>query len=253
MISGFLASGSPMKGTPVNHHTVLRWGAVLFAVLYGIAMFLPTLPEGAYSDRQVLSLLGGDDRTAIMVGGYALGVAGLVFLAWTSVLASRLDDGSAHPRLLTAGGIAFGLVLMVTASLFASLAWGSALGELPKVDDALLVRATTQQGFYLLLLPGLACASLAVASASILARRTAVLPRWVTVTGLAVAVLLWFGFAWAPQFLVPIWAVLVGFTVRPQPDRPSRSTTSDVRSHRAAPASGSAASGDASATADRRW
>jgi hypothetical protein len=201
----------------MSEQLALRAAAVAFTALYAVATFLPDLPEGAYADATVLGLVNdGPSRTAILVGGGALTLAGLLFLAWTAALAARLDrDGSWLSRAVLLGGAGYGLCLMLAATAFTGVATGIAVGELEPADDPYLVRLASDLGFHLLLVPGLLCASLAVAAASALGRRSGALPPAVTVVGAVVAPLLWAGPLWAPQFLVPLWMLTVALTLRP--------------------------------------
>jgi hypothetical protein len=172
----------------MSEQLALRAAAVAFTALYAVATFLPDLPEGAYADATVLGLVNdGPSRTAILVGGGALTLAGLLFLAWTAALAARLDrDGSWLSRAVLLGGAGYGLCLMLAATAFTGVATGIAVGELEPADDPYLVRLASDLGFHLLLVPGLLCASLAVAAASALGRRSGALPPAVTVGGPAV-------------------------------------------------------------------
>ena len=205
----------------MSANLMIRIGPPLFALLYAVAMFWPTLPEGAYPDERVLSLLAEPGpRAAIVVGGLALIGAGLVFLCWSSALVSRLDPGADWlARAGQGAGVGYSLLLMLAALSFAGLALGVAVGELPVPQDPFLVRALSDQGFGLLLLPGLLCAAVHVVAVSALARRLGALPGWVTVTGWVIAPLLVLGFTWAPQFLVPLWTLLVAVTWRGVPGR----------------------------------
>ena len=204
----------------MTHHTALRASATLFAALYAVATFLPTLPEGSYSDAFVLTLVNAD-QLPVVLGGYALAVAGLVMFWFTSLVASRISaPHSTLTHLVAMGGGGYALTLMVASTFFGSLATGRAIGELPPAEDAFLVRALSNQGFHLVLVPGLLCAGLLILAVSLLARREALLPRWCVVFGFCLAPLLLLGAAWMPQFLVPLWAVVVAFAMKERPGLP---------------------------------
>lgn len=200
--------------------TALRASASLFAALYAVAMFLPTLPEGSYSDAFVLKLVNAD-QLPVVLGGYALALAGLVMFWFTSLVANQMSaQHSTLARLATMGGGGYALVLMLASTFFGSIATGRAIGELPPVQDAFLVRALSNQGFHLVLVPGLLCAGLLIMAVSLLARREALMPRWCVVFGYCLAPLLLLGAAWMPQFLVPLWAVVVAFAIKERPGLP---------------------------------
>jgi hypothetical protein len=196
----------------------LRTSALAFTALYLVAMFAPSLPEGAYSDARVLGGVN-DDGSMIVLGGYALAAAGVVFLCWLSGIAGRLRERgpSALTDLALLAGAAYGVLVMIAATFFSTIALGRAIGELPEAEDAFLVRAMSNQGFHVLLVPALLCAGVLIAAVSVQGRRSAVLPRWCVVVGLCFAPLMLVGAAWAPQFLVPLWATLVSFAVTDRP------------------------------------
>lgn len=193
----------------------LRATAVVFAVSYVGAMFTASLPEGAYDDRRVVGLLSGGQLTGIVFGGHALVVAGLSALVFTSLLAGVLS-GAGHgdgPGLVRALGSGYALMVLLAAVLFLAVPMGHVVGELPEATPSPF-RELTMAGFTALLVPALICASALVGVVSALVRRSELAPRWSTTTGFVIAPLLLLGAGWAPQFLVPLWALLVAFTVQ---------------------------------------
>ncbi len=193
---------------------LLLGSAIVFAATYAVAMFVPSLPEGAYSDARVLSLLeAGGDRTRIILGGYALVASAVAVLVFAAALRSRLTAvGSVWPSLVQLAAVGYAGALVVAAAMFSSIPMGVAIGELEPGDPA-HYRAMSNAGFHLLLVSGLALASLMVVSASVALRGIGGTPRWLPITGFVIAALLLLGFAWIPQFLVPIWAVVTAATV----------------------------------------
>lgn len=198
--------------TRASSPLLLRTSAIVYAAAYAVAMFVPSLPEGAYSDARVLALLDdGGDRTRIIIGGYAVVVAGCAFLVFVAALRSRLGPaaGSAWGSAMQSAAAGYAAVLACAAAMFSSIPLGVALGELEAGTDTALYRAMSNGGFHLLLVGGLLLAAVAVGSASVALRQLADVPRWLPVVGFVIAPLLLLGFAWAPQFLVPVWAVTV--------------------------------------------
>ena len=204
---------SPRRTAPVG---LTSTAAIVFAVAYSVAMFVPTLPEGAYSDAKVLALMDGGDRTRIIIGGYALAVAGAAFLVFTAGLLDRvLDAGRPAWRGLTlAAASVYAATLMVAAAFFSSIAMGVALGELEAEGQVDLFRVLSNAGFHVVLVGGLIVASLVVGAVSATLRQDSAVPGWVPIMGFVIAPLLLLGFAWVPQFLLPVWAVVVGLRLR---------------------------------------
>ncbi|KAB7741900.1 hypothetical protein GA707_16945 [Nostocoides sp. F2B08] len=196
----------------------LRATAIAFAALYFGALFTAPLPEGAYDDERVVGLLSGTGLLGIVIGGYALVLAGLSALAFTSILADMLHRAvpeASGPALVRALGTAYGVLLMTASALFLAVPMGHVVEELPTATPSPF-RELTMAGFTTLLVAALLCAGVLVIVASLLQRRGGLAPRWCTTTALLIAPLLLIGVGWAPQFLVPIWAILVAFTMRPE-------------------------------------
>jgi hypothetical protein len=207
-----------------NSTRTAAFSAVAFTVLYLAATFIPTLPEGAYSDAKVLELLqDSGTRSLIVVGSVLYIVAALSLLPFVSQLTAtlrhaeqgRTDADSPLLGVMSGGGLLYIAILLIAGNAFGSYATGIAVGELPTPEDATLVRVLSDQGFGLILVPGLLSAAVMILAASMLARRSHALPSWVCITGFVFAPLLLLGAAWVPQFLVPLWTLMAGFTLQP--------------------------------------
>lgn len=192
--------------------------AVAYTALFLAGSLLPRLPEGAYSDREVVDLLAEpDSRTAIVAAGLLLTLAGLALLPFLSALTTglrRADGTSSLPTLVMAAGVLHVAMLLVAARFFSGYATGVMVGEVPVPSDPTLFRVLSDHGFGTLLVPGLMAAGLMMAATSLVGRRTGVLPAWVCTTGLALAALTLAGVLWLPQYLPPLWALIVAFTLR---------------------------------------
>jgi hypothetical protein len=199
--------------------------AVSFTALYAAATFLPSLPEGALSDRQVLALIEDTgSRSLVIVAGVLYPAAGLALLPFLAGLVALLrNEEQAQPGVprgqsadvVWGAGLLYIAMLMVAGSLFGAYATGVAVGELAVPTDATLVRVLSDLGFGILLLPGLFAAAAMVLATSLAGRRSGTLPVWLTRSGFVIAPLLLLGAAWAPQFLVPLWCIAVAIEARP--------------------------------------
>lgn len=201
--------------TPI---TAARSAAVVFLLSYFGAMFVPSLPEGSDSDERVASLLSGSDQTLIIVGGYLLVIAGIAALLFAWAL-SRVLGATRSPAatLVGAAGTAYAALVLVAAVMFVTIPLATAVGELTGDAPVEAFRIFTQAGFVTVLVPALLCALVMIVAASLAVRAAGVTPRWVAAVGFVVAPVLLLGFAWVPQFLVPLWAVITAFGVRPRP------------------------------------
>jgi hypothetical protein len=210
----------------------MRASAVTYAALYLAAIFLPRFPEGAYSDERVTVLLGeGSDRMLIVGGGILLSLAGVALIPFLAGLAVLLRSRSPDTLAATAapmGGLLHVCMLLIAATSLSGYATGLAIGEIPAPVETTLARTLSNQGFHALLIPGLLSAGVMILATTIAGR--SFLPRWVWIAGLVVSPLTLLGVAWMPQFVVPIWCLLLSFTVLPQPQ--AQFETSRSSSHR---------------------
>lgn len=197
--------------------TAIRVSAGVFAGGYLVSQFLPNLPEGADSDREVLALLDGGGLYSISLSGYALAIAGVAFLSFAALLSRQLAEHrpGSYASVVSVAGTAYGVMLLVASTYFSSLPMGLALGEIADQTDPMLFRVMSNAGFHALLVPALMAAAATLVAASLMLRGTGLVPAWCCHAGLLIAPLLLLGFAWVPQFLVPVWVLTIAFSLRP--------------------------------------
>lgn len=202
-----------------------RWGAVAgiaFAILYVIAVQTMDLVEGSYSDQRVQGLFADSDyRNRLFAGAYLIAAAGVSLLWFLQVLRLRLRsasrEGSSLSSLAFAAGAVYVAMLFLAGNLWTGYAVGIAVGELPETIDTTLVRVLTNQGFGLLLIYGLFAAIPLILATSIEALKTGALPRWLAWFGVAITPLLLLGAVYVPQFVVPLWVLLVSIVLLVRP------------------------------------
>lgn len=185
-----------------------------FAVLHVFFVFAMDLPTGADSDQHVLSLYADSGpRTLLVLGGVAVALAGLALLPFLAFFYDRVRAAGPVAALIPLAGLIYVAMLMSAGVSWTGHAFGIAVGELPMPQDAELLRATSDRGFVQLLVFGLFAAALMVAAGSLAGRSAGVLGTKTARFGLAIAPLLLLGFAWVPQFLVPLWVVVVSIAL----------------------------------------
>ncbi len=204
---------------PVSHRTFAAIAAIAFAVLYVTALFgVMDLPEEGDSDAAVLATYTDTGKRAGLTAGvYLLAGAGLAFIWFLASLRERLrrdDVGDRLSSIAFAGGLVYTAMLFTAGAAFGVLPLAIGVGEFEaEAVDPALARVLVQLGFTILLIYGLLAAAVMVVAVSLAALRTALLPRWLTLAGFVVAVLLLFGPVYMPQLLVPLWAVAVGLAL----------------------------------------
>lgn len=195
--------------------TSLRVTATAFTVAYGAAVFVPSLPHGAHTAAEVAARAEGAPAAFVVAGGYLYTVAGIAAMVFAHLLAGSMPTrGDRAAVVVRVAGTGYGLALLLAAVLFTAVPMGVSVGELPGAVPVETYRVLTQAGFYALLVPGLLCAGTAMLATWAGLRRSTSTPAWVGAVGLVCAPLTLLGFTWAPQFLVPVWAMTTGFGLR---------------------------------------
>ena len=145
-----------------------------------------------------------------VVGAYlmVLGVLAFVWFMWG--LNQRLREPNGV--MITFGSLFVGLAL-VSALIRAAIPGGKVFGDTPVPAGADLARQLDNTGFALLLVAGALAAGAFVATASYLARRDAILPGWLTISGYVVAVLQLVAGLFFPFVLFPLWVLVVSIVL----------------------------------------
>lgn len=195
---------------------------LLFAPLYAAFTFGSfELPEYTYSDDRVLAVY--DDPAPFLLGTALIALAGAAFLVFLADLYRRLrstgTDGM--PTLALGGGLLYVGMLFVAGALWTGYA-NAGGGPLEGNPDGLaesvtLARVLPGMGWGVLLVYGLVAAAVMIAATSVAAGRNGALPRGAVLGGFVVAPLLLAGFAWVPQFLVPLWVFAVALPLLRSP------------------------------------
>ena len=171
------------------------WMGIAFFVLFvvGFVVF-PTPDNGKDTAKWARWWTDSGHRVGAVVGAYlmVLGVLAFVWFMWGLNQRVREPNGV----MITFGSLFVGLAL-VSALVRAAIPGGKVFGDTPVPAGADLARQLDNTGFALLLVAGALAAGAFVATASYLARRDAILPGWLTISGYVVAVL---QLSWACSF-----------------------------------------------------
>ncbi len=168
---------------------------VVFSVLFigGAVLFGELLGSFGDSDATFERYFASASyRTGNLVGGVLLGAAGLIFLSFLMHLVWRLLPGDGRievlPLISLASGLVFvALLLSATAALVTvpfTLVFGGFYDTEGMLESgkALL----PQFGFVLLVIYAMWAAAVMVATATVSARRSGLLPRWICRLGFVV-------------------------------------------------------------------
>lgn len=202
---------------------------VVFAVLFigGVFAFGELLGSSGDSDAAFETYFASNsNRASNLIGGVLFGAAGLVFVSFLVHLGQWLqpDDRRAEVRSrisMTSGLMFVALLLGATAALVTVpfiLVFGELYDEEPngvlESGKALL----PQLGFVLLVFYAMWAAAVMVATTTVSARQSGLLPRWICRVGFVVSgLLVMVGPSVLGLFVLPAWVALIsGYWFRAQ-------------------------------------
>lgn len=201
---------------------------VVFVVLWVLGFFVGSdTPDYDATDQEWISWFAdADNRGAMVLGAFSFVLSGLA-LVWFVALAyeslrTRTAEQDAPPALLLVSGAATAIFqtlgVMIASSMGAALSFAPDFDTVPSAD---VLRSTEQIGIGILLVPGGWSAALFVAALTMAARRTAMLPGWLTTAGFVVAALLLASVAFIPVLLFPLWMLVVSVVIIQRRDHPT--------------------------------
>lgn len=193
------------------------WSGIVYALLFVLGAFLLTTAEPeSKTDEEILAhFADGGNRATMIVGFFVMVAAALCWLWFVNSLRSRLQTTAPEARSLSTLGfgasVAAASLLIAAATSLAGIAFvmEDTSRFVPEPDTARLVVMIG----YLLLIGGALVNCVVVATTSVLALRTAVLPTWAGWVGVAAIALTLAEIALLPVLSIPVWAVIVSITV----------------------------------------
>ena len=194
--------------------------AIVFAVLFVVGFLLATdTPEGDESNREwVRYFADSDNRRMVVISVMLLALAALAFLIFLGVLRERLRAAAPGAEWLSTIAFASGIVFVAMLGVFGvgvgAISAGVEFGDNPIVTNADVIRSLDSLGFGALLVFGAASAGLLIITTSIVAGRSALLPRWLVVAGYVAGVLVLVGgVLFIPLVLFVLWMLAIGIVM----------------------------------------
>ena len=198
-----------------------RWapiGGIVFVVLMVVGSMLVGDVPGPNAPGQEIAnyLVDSATHTRNIIGAYLWVVGALAFLWFLTRLQSdlrRAEGGTgALSNLVVGAGVAFAAVWMVSAAVFASVAYAIEFRDAP-VSTPDLVRVLPATGRLLLLLGGGFAGILLLLATSTVILRTGVFARWLAWLGIVAAIVLLFDIVYLTIFPFWVWVFIASLVM----------------------------------------
>jgi len=192
------------------------WGAIGFAVLYvaGLVPLGELLGSFGDPDATFADYFAKDsNRIGTVLGGVGVALAGLTFLWFLSSLHSSVDRPGPLPRLVTASGTAFVVLLFAGTAALVTVPYARTFGGAYGGDSVLVSGEALlpQLGYVLLAVFAMWTAAVFILATTLAARANCSFPRWLVRLGFGAAV---FAFLLGSSVVgllgVPVWSFAVG-------------------------------------------
>lgn len=193
----------------------LPTAGILAGVLFAAGLFsVFSLPGGgSVTDRQFTDFYSSSGRRASALVLYFALVAGSWLMAWffaelrRSLAPGALAEYAERVAWLGAAATVIGGAVAL-GPVGVQMNSGNGFVGIP------VAHAFDQAGLLILIVGGIYSFAVATFLMALHARRTASAPRWQTVIGRVVAVLLLASYVAAPAVLLPLWVIVMGLTSR---------------------------------------
>ncbi|HVR33516.1 MAG TPA: hypothetical protein VMS74_12530 [Acidimicrobiia bacterium] len=183
-------------------------GALLFSVGYLLVLVIPGGGTTAEADFTAF-YVGRDSFFDVFLLFLAL-VGGAWALVWFfTELSARIPESTLRrvgyaASLIGAAGLSIGGALLFAPVGVQMNSAGSAFVGSP------IAHTLAQAGLGTILVAGMYSFALAVGLFSIALRRSGLVPSWLAIAGIVVAVLMLGSYIWVPGYLLPVWMVVLG-------------------------------------------
>ena len=207
-----------MPGRAVEAPRAAGVAGLVFAVLFVVSVvLLHRQPDAGSTAEEVRAWYLGENAFRVgLVGLYLMPFAGIAFLWFLAVLrhhVSALEDRF-FDTVLTGSGIVFIAMLFATAASAGSLIAAVKFRDAP-VPGPEAVGVARSLGYTFFYVYALRAAAVFMVVTSTIGRRSGGLPRWLTLAGYGVALVLLLSVSFAPlvALLFPAWVTAVSIVV----------------------------------------
>ena len=211
-----MAHEERLTATSLRTPRVAAVAGILFSVLLGLALGLIIVSVPSDPAREGVWLTDPASRTSIVIALNLVPFAGIAFLWFIGVVRDRI--GQQEDRFFAS--VFLGSGLLFVAMLFAGAAFaGGLIAEAAAGSGAALGPGTLAVGRHVtslfLRLYAMRMAAVFTMSTATITLRTRVIPRWIGILGIAIAVVLLVTVGLTPwvELLFPAWILLLSVDI----------------------------------------
>ena len=215
MTEAAIGQGPLGAGSQLRTPRAAAVAGILFSVLLIAALTLLRLSAPATPAAAGIWLTDSGRRAAVAVGLNLVPFAGIAFLWFIGVLRDRIGDREDRffATVLLGSGLLFvGMLFVAAAVAGAEVASATSSAALPGSGTLALGRNVTTS---LLNVYSMRMAAVFTLTTVTIARRTQIVSRWLTLAGLACAVVLMVGIGIDPwvELLFPLWILALSLEI----------------------------------------
>ena len=214
MAEGVMGQDPLRAGSPLRTPRAAAVAGIVFSVLLITAQTLLRLSAPASPAEAGQWLTDPGRRAAVAVGLNLVPFAGIAFLWFIGVLRDRIGEREDRffATVFLGSGLLFVAMLFVGAAVAGSVIAGVTPNAMPGRDTLVLGRNVTVS---LLNVYSMRMAAVFTLTTVNIARHTRIVSRWLTLAGLACAVVLLIGIGISPwvELLFPVWILALSLEV----------------------------------------
>ena len=214
MAEDVLADGPLQAGSPLRTPRAAAVAGIIFSLLMITALTLLRLSAPAHPGAGSQWLTDSGKRAAVAVALNLVPFAGIAFLWFVGVLRDRIGNREDRffATVFLGSGLLFVAMMFVAAAVGGALIAAAAASNLPAGGTLALSRNITNG---LLNVYAMRMAAVFTLTTVTIARRTQIVSRWLTIAGIACAVVLLIGIGISPwvELVFPAWILALSLDV----------------------------------------
>jgi len=208
-----LDEGPLRRGSPLRTPGAAAWAGIIFSVLLTAALVLLRISVPAHPNEIGSWLSSPGKRAAVAVALNFIPFAGIAFLWFIGVVRDRIGDR--EDRFFASVFLGSGLLFVAMLFAGAAISGGAIAGASSALPDPGTLALTRDVTTNLLNVYAMRMAAVFTLTTVTIARRTQIVSRWLTLAGLACALVLLIGVGislWA-ELVFPAWIMALSVDI----------------------------------------